>query len=225
MPGQGRDDNGRPFSNLMVSRDHGATWAVSNPASGGTSECQAVQLNDGSIMLNMRTEQPTKYRSVYVTHDLGKTWRPHGTNRRVLIEPNCNGSLVRFDYREDGRSKSILLFANPHSQTGRDHQTIQVSFDDGQSFPLRAELLRVESPSAEVQGHGPGQKQIVAGRRHVGIIGLEPVGNYAVRIRFDDLHETGIYSWDYLYDLGLRQDELWQAYLAALEAQGLSRDP
>ncbi len=106
-----------------------------------------------------------------------------------------------------------------------EERVLEVTFDDGRSFALAAELLRVESPSAEVQGHGPGQKQIVAGRRHVGIIGLEPVGNYAVRIRFDDLHETGIYSWDYLYDLGLRQDELWRAYLGALEAQGLSRDP
>ncbi|MEE8246382.1 MAG: DUF971 domain-containing protein [Alphaproteobacteria bacterium] len=106
-----------------------------------------------------------------------------------------------------------------------EERVLEVTFDDGRSFSLAAELLRVESPSAEVQGHGPGQKHIVAGRRHVGIIGLEPVGNYAVRIRFDDLHETGIYSWDYLYDLGLRQDELWRAYLGALEAQGLSRDP
>ncbi len=106
-----------------------------------------------------------------------------------------------------------------------EERVLEVTFDDGRSFSLAAELLRVESPSAEVQGHGPGQKQIVAGRRHVGIIGLEPVGNYAVRIRFDDLHETGIYSWDYLYDLGLRRDELWRAYLAALETQGLSRDP
>ena len=106
-----------------------------------------------------------------------------------------------------------------------EERVLEVTFDDGRSFSLAAELLRVESPSAEVQGHGPGQKQIVAGRRHVGIIGLEPVGNYAVRIRFDDLHETGIYSWDYLYDLGLRQDELWRAYLGALEAQGLRRDP
>jgi DUF971 family protein len=104
-------------------------------------------------------------------------------------------------------------------------RVLEVTFDDGQSFRLAAELLRVESPSAEVQGHGPGQKQTVAGRRHVGIMALEPVGNYAVRIRFDDLHESGIYSWDYLYDLGARQDELWRAYLETLEDQGLSRDP
>jgi DUF971 family protein len=104
-------------------------------------------------------------------------------------------------------------------------KTLRVTFDDGQAFTLPAELLRVESPSAEVQGHGPDQKQIVAGRRHVGIMEIEPVGNYAVRISFDDLHDTGIYSWQYLYQLGKRQEELWAAYLAVLEARGLSRDP
>lgn len=102
---------------------------------------------------------------------------------------------------------------------------VEIAFEDGRHFSLPAEFLRVESPSAEVQGHGPGQKQVVPGRRHVGILGIEPVGSYAVRIRFDDLHDTGIYSWDYLYKLGERQDELWQDYLENLEAQGLSRDP
>ena len=85
-------------------------------------------------------------------------------------------------------------------------------------------MLRVESPSAEVQGHGGDQKIIVAAKRDVGITNLEAVGNYAVRIIFDDLHDTGIFSWDYLFELGVRQDELWQRYLAALEAKGLSRD-
>ena len=85
--------------------------------------------------------------------------------------------------------------------------------------------MRVESPSAEVQGHGPSQKQVVAGREHVGILEVEPVGNYAIRIKFDDLHDTGIFSWEYLYGLGENQDALWQAYLAALAAKGLSRDP
>ncbi len=102
---------------------------------------------------------------------------------------------------------------------------LEVDFDDGRSFRLPAELLRVESPSAEVMGHGPSQKQIVAGRRDVGILAVEPVGNYAVRLRFDDLHDTGIYSWDYLYHLGTNQDAIWRDYLAALEARGLSRDP
>jgi len=100
-----------------------------------------------------------------------------------------------------------------------------VSFDSGETFTYPAELLRVESPSAEVQGHGPGQKQVVARRRHVGIMEVEPVGNYAVRIKFDDLHDSGIFSWQYLYRLGRDKDALWQAYLDALAAKGLSRDP
>lgn len=107
----------------------------------------------------------------------------------------------------------------------REEKVLEVDFEDGKTFSLPAELLRVESPSAEVQGHGPGQKTIIAGRRHVGILNVEAVGNYAIRINFDDLHDTGIYSWDTLYDYGQRQDELWQDYLDALKAQGLSRDP
>ena len=102
---------------------------------------------------------------------------------------------------------------------------LEIDFDNGVTFTYPAELLRVESPSAEVQGHGPGDKKVVAGRRHVGIMEIEPVGNYAVRIKFDDLHDTGIFSWQYLYQLGGNQDEIWQAYLSALEAQGLSREP
>ncbi len=102
---------------------------------------------------------------------------------------------------------------------------LEIDFDNGVTFSYPVELLRVESPSAEVQGHGPGDKKVVAGRRHVGIMEIEPVGNYAVRIKFDDLHDTGIFSWQYLYRLGENQDEIWQAYLSALEAQGLSREP
>jgi DUF971 family protein len=107
----------------------------------------------------------------------------------------------------------------------REEKVLEIDFDDGASFRLPAELLRVESPSAEVQGHSAAQKQIVAGRRHVGIIGVEPVGAYAIRIRFDDMHDTGLYTWDWLYRLGRDQDQLWQAYLDALAAKGLSRDP
>ncbi len=107
----------------------------------------------------------------------------------------------------------------------KDERVLEVDFDDGREFRLPAEFLRVESPSAEVQGHGPGQKQVVAGRRAVGIMNLEPVGNYAVRIVFDDLHDTGLYSWEYLYELGINHDRLWQDYLSALEAAGASRDP
>ncbi len=107
----------------------------------------------------------------------------------------------------------------------RAEKRLDIEYDDGRSFNLPAEYLRVESPSAEVQGHGPGEKIIVAERAHVGVLEVEPVGNYAVRIKFDDLHDTGIYSWDYLYQLGVEYDKRWQAYLAALAAKGLSREP
>ena len=103
-------------------------------------------------------------------------------------------------------------------------KVLEVEFDNGVRFSYPAELLRVESPSAEVQGHGPSQKQIVAGRAAVGIMELEPVGNYAIRIKFDDLHDTGIFSWRYLYEIGEKKDELWAKYLAALAERGLSRE-
>ncbi len=107
----------------------------------------------------------------------------------------------------------------------REEKILDIDFEDGVTLSLPAELLRVESPSAEVQGHSPSQKKTVAGRRHVGIMGVEPVGNYAIRIKFDDMHDTGIFSWDFLYDMGMRKDELWDGYIAELAAQGLSRDP
>ena len=104
-------------------------------------------------------------------------------------------------------------------------KVLEIAFDDGSRFALPAEYLRVESPSAEVQGHGPGQKTLVPGRAQVGIMNLEPVGNYAVRIQFDDLHDTGIYSWDYLHQLGVEHEQRWRDYLAGLAANGLSREP
>ncbi len=107
----------------------------------------------------------------------------------------------------------------------RAEKRLEIEYDDGKTFTFPAEYLRVESPSAEVQGHGPGEKIIVAERAHVGVLEVEPVGNYAVRIKFDDLHDTGIYSWEYLYQLGVEYDKRWQAYLAALAAKGLSREP
>ena len=102
---------------------------------------------------------------------------------------------------------------------------LNVTFDDGSKFSFPTELLRVESPSAEVRGHGANQKKIIAGRRHVGVMEIEPVGNYAIRLIFDDLHDTGIFSWQYLYELGMTQDQRWQDYLRALIQAGLSRDP
>ena len=120
-------------------------------------------------------------------------------------------------------------FSQTHKPTEirvkKEEKVLEIDFEDGASFHLPAELLRVESPSAEVQGHGPSQKKLVAGRRHVGIIGVEPVGNYAVAIRFDDLHDSGIYTWDGLYDFGENQDVIWQAYIDELAKKGLSRDP
>ncbi len=106
----------------------------------------------------------------------------------------------------------------------RAERCLEIDFDDGRTFTLPAELLRVESPSAEVQGHTPSQKVVVAGKRNVAIRDLEPVGNYAVRIVFDDGHDTGIYSWPYLYRLGRDRERIWQAYLEALAARGLSRE-
>ena len=107
----------------------------------------------------------------------------------------------------------------------RAERALEIAFDDGVRFLLPAEYLRVESPSDEVQGHGPGERVTVAGRRHVGILRVEPVGNYAVRLVFDDLHDTGIYAWDYLYRLGREQEARWAAYEQALAEQGMSRDP
>lgn len=98
-----------------------------------------------------------------------------------------------------------------------------VTFDTGESFELDAEFLRVESPSAEVKGHGPGQEVTVGGKRHVKITAMETVGNYAVRITFDDGHSTGLYSWDYLLQLSHDQGELWSTYLERLEEKGLTR--
>ncbi len=107
----------------------------------------------------------------------------------------------------------------------KDRRALRVSFDDGTAFDLPAEYLRVMSPSAEVQGHSPSERKTVPGKRDVEIIGVEPVGNYAVKLRFDDMHDTGIYGWNYLYELGTNHADRWQNYLAELEAKGLSRDP
>ena len=107
----------------------------------------------------------------------------------------------------------------------KDKSTLSVAFDDGAAFDLAAEYLRVTSPSAEVQGHSPSERKTVPGKRDVTIIGVEPVGNYAVKLIFDDLHSTGIYGWDYLHELGAKHDERWADYLSELEAKGLSRDP
>ncbi|MFN7925982.1 MAG: exo-alpha-sialidase [Bryobacteraceae bacterium] len=157
MPVQGRDEKGVPFATIMVSGDHGASWTVGTPAFSGGNECQAAQLADGSIMLNMRNDHE-RFRAVYVTSDLGKTWKEHATNRNTLIEPNCNASLRRI------LARNLLLFSNPHSQKARTHQTIQVSLDDGRTWPEGNHLLLDE-------GRGRGyssMSQVDDG--HIGIV-------------------------------------------------------
>lgn len=113
----------------------------------------------------------------------------------------------------------------PQSITVHGHShVLEVVFSDGAAFRIPFELMRVYSPSAEVAGHGPGQEVLQTGQRNVTLESLEPVGNYAVQPTFSDGHDTGIFSWDYLYELGQRQDELWRDYLARLEAAGADRD-
>ena len=107
----------------------------------------------------------------------------------------------------------------------KDRKTLTVTFDNGQSFDLAAEYLRVKSPSAEVQGHSPDERKTVPGKKHVMILEVQPVGNYAVRLVFDDLHSTGIFSWDYLLELGREHSRYWQDYLDELAQKNLSREP
>jgi DUF971 family protein len=106
---------------------------------------------------------------------------------------------------------------------GKDRKSLVVAFDSGERCDLPAEYLRVKSPSAEVQGHSPDERKTVPGKRNVMILEVIPVGNYAVRLVFDDMHSTGIFSWDYLLELGRKQGEYWQDYLDELAAKGMSR--
>ncbi len=106
----------------------------------------------------------------------------------------------------------------------KDRRALHVTFDDGKTFNLSAELLRVTSPSAEVQGHSEAQRKTVGGKRNVTMLSVDPVGNYAVRIGFDDMHTTGIYSWAFLRDLGVNAERRFQVYLDDLQAKGLDRD-
>jgi DUF971 family protein len=105
----------------------------------------------------------------------------------------------------------------------KDRKAMTVAFDDGETFELSAEYLRVKSPSAEVQGHSPNERKTVAGKKNVAILELHPIGNYAVRLVFDDLHSTGIYSWTYLHSLGRNRGAYWQEYLDEVASKGLAR--
>ncbi len=165
MPVEGRtgQDKLATFATVMISRDHGATWTVGEPAYVGGNECQAARLGDGSIMLNIRNDRE-RFRAVAVTTDLGRSWNPHSTSRNTLIEPNCNGSLLRVDYQHKGQPHHALLFANPHTQNGRTHHTIQVSFDDGATWPTSHHLLLDE-------GSGAGYPSLTRiDPEHVGIV-------------------------------------------------------
>ncbi|MEX0726660.1 MAG: exo-alpha-sialidase [Planctomycetaceae bacterium] len=165
MPVQGRTgrESLETFATLMISKDHGQTWTIGKPGYSGGNECQAAMLSDGSIMLNIRNDHE-RFRAVVVTKDLGETWDAHPTSRNTLIEPNCNGSLRRIDYTEGDEKKSILLFANPHTQQGRTHHTIQVSFDDGMTWPKAYHLLLDE-------GRGAGYPSLTQiDDEHVGIV-------------------------------------------------------
>ena len=106
----------------------------------------------------------------------------------------------------------------------KDKKALTIAFEGGESFALPAEYLRVKSPSAEVQGHSPDERKTVPGKRNVMILAVDPVGNYAVRLTFDDMHSTGIFAWDYLRELGLNQPQYWQDYLDELTAKGMTRD-
>ena len=142
VPVQGRDEHGVEFSTIMTSHDHGQSWTVGAPVPHpDSSECQAIELGDGGIMLNIRNgrkDTTHHFRAVYVTQDYGTTWRPHGTNLNTLIEPECNASLLRVNYRQDEHQMHLMLFSNPYSSdsTQRSRQTIRVSFDDGTMWPL-----------------------------------------------------------------------------------------
>jgi DUF971 family protein len=107
----------------------------------------------------------------------------------------------------------------------KDRKALVVTFDDGESYELAAEYLRVRSPSAEVQGHSPSERRIVSGKQDVQILEVHPVGNYAVRLVFDDMHSTGIFSWDYLFELGRNREQYWRDYLSELAGKNLSRAP
>lgn len=135
MPVQGRDDDGA-FAALLISTDHGKSWRVSNRAHSGGNECQAAELADGSIMLNIRNGDK-KRRAVVVTRDLGETWTKHLTHEQALLEPTCNGSLYRWVNESEPGTPALLLFANPQNEKARTHHTIQTSLDEGKSWSAR----------------------------------------------------------------------------------------
>ncbi|MEQ7800883.1 sialidase family protein [Pedobacter sp. ASV1-7] len=154
FPTQGRDATGKAFSNLTYSKDGGKTWECSNPATEeSTTENMAVELSDGRVMLNMRSNANTKDtsntngRAVSVTKDLGKSWKIHPTNHGGLIEPTCMASIIRHDFSQNGKKKSVLLFSNPDSKVLRHRMTIKISEDDGMTWSKDRKILLDEMKS------------------------------------------------------------------------------
>ena len=147
FPTQGRNETGETFSNITFSSDGGKTWKSSKAAYTNTTESMVVQLDDGSLMLNMRdnrnrkNKSDTNGRAIAVTSDMGETWEEHTTSHGALIEPTCMASLHKHVYQEGGEKKSILFFSNPNSKDGRHHMTIKVSFDNGETWPEENWLL------------------------------------------------------------------------------------
>ncbi len=154
FPTQGRDKEGGTFSNITYSKDGGKTWVASKPAYLNTTESMAVQLDDGSIMLNMRDNRnrqdkgATNGRAIAISSDLGETWEEHPTSHGALIEPVCMASIHKHVYDENGKEKSILLFSNPNSKYKRVRQTIKVSFDNGETWPKEHWILLDEDRGA-----------------------------------------------------------------------------
>jgi sialidase-1 len=147
FPAQFKDENEVPHSTIIWSKDHGKTWQIGAGAKSHTTESQVIELNDGSLMLNMRDDRnrkdklETNGRAVMITNDMGKTWKEHPTSNGSLIEPNCMASLIKEEFLIDGKMRKVVLFSNPSSKYRRDHMTIKISFDDGKTWPSEFDLL------------------------------------------------------------------------------------
>jgi DUF971 family protein len=150
---------------------------------------------------------------------LAGTGEVYGTSMTVLLLSRVRPPDILLTAMVD-RTAPVPTEIKLHQKS----RVMELTFADGERFELPYELLRVYSPSAEVRGHGPGQEVLQIGKRNVEIVAVEPVGSYAIQPRFSDGHDTGIYSWDYLYDLGANRDRMMQEYLARLAAAGASRD-
>lgn len=169
--------NGKPFSTIISSSDHGKTWTIGTGVKIDTTEAQVVQLSDGSIMINCRDNRGAS-RSVYTTTDLGKTWKVHPTSRKALPEPVCNADLLRIEHREHG---ALLFFSNPNTTRGRHHFTIKVSNDEGMTWPEKWHTLYDERP-------GSGYSTLTQiDEDHIGVLYEGPGELYFLRFSVDEL--------------------------------------